>query len=94
MENFETLRINILVDVIPTFFMGVRDSKCNEEIRVSARKMLDSLIESVFPGQEMTIKAIETIPKESKMDKAPSPVGKSKIAAPKMSTRTQATRDV
>ena len=81
MENFEALRQNVLIDVIPTFFMGVRSSKNCEEIRVSARKMFETLVESAFPNQKMTIKPMKSGKKaafKEKAEKAPSPIEKGK----------------
>lgn len=77
MQNFEQLRIRFLIDEIPAFFKGVRESKCNEEIRASARNMIDIIGESIFPGQKITIR--EDIAAKSEMDKAPSPVEKGKV---------------
>ena len=81
MENFETLRKNILIDAIPSFVMGVRESKNCEEIRVSSRKMFETIIESAFPGQEMSINPIRA--KDAKMDKAPSPIEKCQVETTK-----------
>ena len=50
MQNFEDLRIRLLIDEIPAFFMGVRGSKCNEDLRVSARKMIEMIGETIYPG--------------------------------------------
>ena len=81
MENFESLRLNILIDIIPTFFMGVRESKNCDEIRASARKMFETLVSSAYPNQKMTIKPMKNAKKDVfklKTDKAPSPVEKAK----------------
>lgn len=50
MQNFIELRNRILIDEIPTFFMGVRDSKTTEDLRMSARKMIDIIGETIFTG--------------------------------------------
>ena len=81
MENFETLRLNVLINIIPNFFMGVRESKDCDEIRVSAMQMFESMVENAYPNHKMTLKPAKSGKKivfKGKMDKAPSPVEKAK----------------
>lgn len=59
MENFDSLRLSILIDIIPTFFMEVRESKDCDEIRASAKKMFEHLVSSAYPDQRVTIKPIK-----------------------------------
>ena len=77
MQNFEDIRIRLLIDEIPAFFMGVRDSKCTEDLKISGRKMIDIIGETIFQGQDLVVR--EEIASKAKMDKAPSPVEKGKV---------------
>jgi hypothetical protein len=55
----------------------VRDSKCNEDLRISGRKMIDIIGETICKGQDLSVR--EEIASKAKMDKAPSPVEKGKV---------------
>jgi hypothetical protein len=55
----------------------VRDSKCNEDLRISGRKMIDIIGETLFQFQDLFVH--EEIALKAKMDKAPSPVEKGKV---------------
>jgi hypothetical protein len=64
MEIFKDLQYQLLVEVIPTFALGVQTSKSLEDIKPATKKLLESLMEMVYPEDRMIIKPKFNDPQE------------------------------